>query len=101
MKTPIYSFWLTLLACCAVATQASAQFRPAQMRTSEIAQWSQVDCMARANQAFDLEGYSIDSTGGDFYGAHKGPAHAYITCDPSATGRVVWSVIVASTASDE
>jgi len=99
--TRVYSLCLTLLAYCAAATQASAQFRPAQMRSSEIAQWSQADCMARANQAFDLEGYFVDSTGGGFYGAHKGSAHAYITCDPSASGKVVWSVIVASTASDE
>jgi hypothetical protein len=71
------------------------------MRASEIAQWSQTDCMARANQAFDLEGYVINSTGGDFFSAVKGSAHAYITCNPSADGKVVWSVIVASTASDE
>lgn len=72
MKTTrVCSFWIALFAFHAAATQASAQFRPAQMRASESAQWSQADCFAINTAEY--------STGGDFYSARKGPAHAFIT----------------------
>ena len=58
------------------------------------------DCLARARQALELEGYAVSRGGGNFYWGGKGIHHATIVCDENLNNRVDFHVFVASTSND-
>lgn len=83
------------LLLCGLSIAAVAQ-APNQSRRVENMPWSMQDCMARAKQALQQQGYSIDWTGNDAYRGTKGANSALILCNAASDRRLRVNVIVAS-----
>lgn len=83
------------LLLCASTIAVLAQ-SPNQSRRVENVPWSMQDCMARAKQALQQQGYNIDWTGNDAYRGVKGANSALILCNAGIDRRTRVNVIVAS-----
>lgn len=78
----------------------SAQQRPSVSVGHQQLPITYEDCLVRARQALELEGYETARGGGNFYWGGKGIHHASIVCDGTPDNRMDVHVFVASTSSD-
>ena len=79
---------------------APAQNAPAVSVGHQQLSITYADCLARARQALDSEGYQTARGGGNFYWGGKGIHYATIVCDENTDSRVDVHVFVASTSGD-
>ncbi len=68
-------------------------------RGAQLLNTSKTDCMVRAREALEKEGYSVSPVGDAIFGS-KAIHGACITCDPASEGKILVNIVVASTASD-
>ncbi len=89
----INSLTIALLLC--VSTISAVAQIPNQSRRVDNVPWNAQECMARARQALQQQGYDINWTGNDAFRGIKGANSALILCNGTPDRRTRVNVIVA------
>jgi len=100
MKKSLTLFFKLFCLLLILVNAGNAEAQPAFSRGIQIIGANHDECMSRAKNALQAEGYVNLSNGGDYYAGFKGLNTAVITCNGTSDGRTYVNIFVATQTSD-